>query len=285
MAIVPELPLIYDEPFADSSQIPTVLVSRLARASVTVALSGDGGDELFGGYERYRMLERHARTRRPVAVAGRLAYTLLGRPRHAASADALGRGPEPIVRRLLSEGVFAEQLAPGADHAAIARRFEERWAATAGLGGLTSRAMALDTTGYLPDDILHKVDRAGMSVGLETRVPLLDHRVVSLAWRLPASMRVRDGVGKQVLRQVLARHVPLGLVERPKAGFAVPLGAWLRGPLRGWADGLLSPDALRDDALIDIDAAGRLWRAHLSRRWDASRDLWPLLMFQAWRQT
>lgn len=285
LAIVPELPHIYDEPFADSSQIPTVLLSRLARASVTVALSGDGGDELFGGYERYRMLERHARTSRPVALAGRLAYTLLGRQRHAATASALGRGPGPIARRLLSEGVFAEQLVPGADHATLARRFEARWAATAGLGGLTSRAMALDTTAYLPDDILHKVDRAGMSVGLETRIPLLDHRLVSLAWRLPASMRVRDGVGKQVLRQVLARHVPPGMVERPKAGFAVPLGAWLRGPLRGWADGLLSPDALRDDALIDIDAAGRLWRAHLSRRWDASRDLWPLLMFQAWRQT
>jgi len=285
LAIVPELPHLYDEPFADSSQIPTVLVSRLARTSVTVALTGDGGDELFGGYERYRMLERHARTPRPVALAGRLAYTLLGRPRHAATAHVLGRGPAPIVRRLLSEGVFAEQLVPGADHAALTRRATARWEATAGLGGLTARAMALDTTGYLPDDILHKVDRAGMSVGLETRVPLLDHRLLSLAWRLPERMRVRDGVGKHVLRQVLARHVPLELVERPKAGFAVPLGAWLRGPLRGWADGLLSPDALRDDGLIDIAAAGRLWRAHLRSDWDASRDLWPLLMFQAWRQS
>jgi len=285
LAVVPELPRIYDEPFADSSQIPTVLVSRLARASVTVALSGDGGDELFGGYERYRMLERHVRTRRPVALAGGLLYSLRGDERRAATARLLGKGPMPIARRLLGEGVFAERLVPGADHVTIAQRFADRWDATAGLGGLTARAMALDTVGYLPDDILHKVDRAAMSVALETRVPLLDHRLVALAWRLPERMRVRAGVGKWVLRQVLDRHAPRGLMERPKTGFAPPLGAWLRGPLAGWADGLLSPDALRDDGVIDMDAAGRLWRTHRSGRWDASRDLWPLLMFQAWRQS
>ncbi len=282
-AVVPELPRIYDEPFADSSQIPTVLVSRLARTSVTVALSGDGGDELFGGYERYRMLERHVRTRRPVALAGGILYALRGDERRAATARLLGRGPLPIARRLLGEGVFAERLVPGADHAAIAQRFADRWDATAGLGGLTARAMALDTVGYLPDDILHKVDRAAMSVALETRVPLLDHRLVALAWRLPERMRVRDGVGKWVLRQVLDRHVPRGLMERPKTGFAPPLGAWLRGPLAGWAEELLAPDALAADGLLDAAEVARLWRTHRSGRSDASRDLWPLLMFQAWR--
>lgn len=283
LAVIPDLPRIYDEPFADSSQIPTVLVSRLARTSVTVALSGDGGDELFGGYERYRMLERHARTPRPVAVAAALAATVTGQRRRALTALALGRGPEPIVRRLLSEGVLAERFVPGADHRAVADRFSARWRATEGLGGLTSRAMAMDTVGYLPDDILHKVDRAAMSVALETRVPLLDHRLLALAWRLPPRMRVRDGVGKWVLREVLARNVPRRLFERPKTGFAVPLGAWLRGPLAHWADGLLAPDALGDEGLLDVREITKVWRAHRSGRWDASRDLWPLLMFQAWR--
>ena len=285
LAVVPELPHIYDEPFADSSQIPTVLVSRLARASVTVALSGDGGDELFGGYERYRMLERYARTRRPVALGAAALFAARGRRRDAITAASLGRGTERIVRRLLSEGVFADRLVPAADHAAIARRFSARWRATEGLGGLTPRAMALDTTGYLPDDILHKVDRASMSVALETRVPLLDHRLVALAWRLPDRVRVRNGVGKWVLREVLERHLPRRLFERPKAGFAPPLGPWLRGPLRGWADALLAPDAVGRDGLLDAREVGRLWRAHLAGRWDASRDLWPLLMFQAWRNT
>ena len=283
LSVVPELPRIYDEPFADSSQIPTVLVSRLARASVTVALSGDGGDELFGGYERYRMLERHVRTPRAVALAASVGYRLRGRDRAAVTARQLGRGPVPIARRLLSEGVAAERLVPSADHDAAAARFLARWRATEGLGGLTERAMALDTVGYLPDDILHKVDRASMSVALETRVPLLDHRLVALAWRLPHRARVRDGVGKWVLRELLARHLPRTLFERPKAGFEAPIGTWLRGSLRGWAEELLAPDAVGRDGLLDVDEVARLWGAHLRGREDRSRDLWPLLMFQAWR--
>ncbi len=282
LAVVPELPHIYDEPFADSSQIPTVLVSRLARASVTVALSGDGGDELFGGYERYALLERYLRTPRPIALAGAAFFALRGDRRRAETARALGLGPAPIVRRLLSEGVFAGRLVPGADHAEVARRALQRWEATAGLGGPTARSMAMDTLGYLPDDILHKVDRAAMSVALETRVPLLDHRLVALAQRLPHHQRVRDGAGKWVLREALARHVPRDLFERPKAGFAPPLGAWLRGPLADWADGLLAPDAV-DASLLDAAEVARLWRTHRSGRYDMSRDLWPLLMFQAWQ--
>ena len=282
LAVVPDLARIHDEPFADSSQIPMLLVSRLARDSVTVALSGDGGDELFGGYQRYRMLERYARVPRAVSVPTAVVLRALGRRRDAATALSLG-GAEPVMRRLLSEGVFAERLVPAADARAVRRRFSERWSATEGLGGLTARAMALDTVGYLPDDILHKVDRAAMSVSLETRVPLLDHRLVELAWRLPAHARVRDGVGKWVLREVLARRVPRALFERPKSGFAVPLDAWLRGPLASWADALLAPDAVSRDGLLDVDRVGHLWRAHRSGRSGLGRDLWPLLMFQAWR--
>ena len=282
LSVVPDLPRIYDEPFADSSQIPTVLVSRLARASVTVALSGDGGDELFGGYERYRMLERHVRTPRAVALAASVGYRLRGRDRAAVTARQLGRGPVPIVRRLLSEGVTAERLVPSADHDAAAARFLARWRATEGLGGLTERAMALDTTGYLPDDILHKVDRAAMACSLETRVPLLDHRLVELAWRLPMRSRVRDGQGKWVLRELLARDVPRDLFERPKAGFGIPVGRWLAGPLRPWAEDLLSPATLRTDGLLDVDRVRRIWDDHTSGRWDAGAELWPILMFQAW---
>ena len=282
LAVIPDLPRIYDEPFADSSQIPTVLVSRLARAHVTVALSGDGGDELFGGYERYAILERHARTPRLVAMSGAALLALRGRRRDARTARSLGRGAATVARRLLSEGVFIEELVPNANHRETKQRFLARWERTEGLGGLTARSMALDTVSYLSDDILHKVDRAAMSVALETRVPLLDHRLVALSWRLPHSAKVRDGVGKWVMREILAREVPRPLFERPKAGFAVPLGPWLRGTLAGWAEGLLSPDALDQD-LLDVGVVRRLWAQHRSGHEDLSRDLWPLLMFQAWR--
>lgn len=283
LATIPDLPRHYDEPFADASQIPTLLVSRLARQSVTVALSGDGGDELFGGYSRYPQAERYIRVPRPVALAAMLALRSIGQQRKASAAAALGRGPEVAVRRLLSANPAAESFVLGADAATGAGRFRSAWDATDGLGGLTQRFMALDTTGYLPDDILHKVDRAAMAVSLETRVPLLDHRLVALAWRLPHHVKVRDGIGKWVLREVLARHVPRALFERPKTGFGIPLGAWLRGPLRSWADGLLAPDLLIEDGLLDATRVRRLWQQHVEGRWDAGYDLWPILMFQAWR--
>jgi asparagine synthase (glutamine-hydrolysing) len=213
LATIPELPHHYDEPFADASQIPTLLVSRLARGAVTVALSGDGGDELFGGYSRYPQAERYVRVPRPVAIAAGLALRAIGQQRKASAARALGRGPEIAVRRLLSANPSADTFVIGADARANTERFHATWRATAGLGGLTARFMALDTTGYLPDDILHKVDRAAMAVSLETRVPLLDHRLVALAWRLPHHLKVRDGIGKWVLREVLARHVPRPLFE------------------------------------------------------------------------
>jgi len=282
LAVIPELASIYDEPFADSSQIPTVLVSRLARASVTVALSGDGGDELFGGYDRYFRAERFARVPRPLALTAAAAFGLAGRQRQRSAALALGAGPAPMVRRLLSSNPDADGLVLGSDPAAGLARFAEAWAATDGLGPLAARFMALDTTGYLPDDILHKVDRAAMSVSLETRVPLLDHRVVELAWRLPLRSRMRDGTGKWVLRELLARHVPRALFERPKTGFGIPLGPWLRGPLRDWAEDLLAPDALRREGLLDTARVRRLWDGHLAGRAGAGYELWPILMFRAW---
>ncbi len=285
LAVIPELPSFYDEPFADSSQIPTILVSRLARASVTVALSGDGGDELFGGYDRYFRAEKVARIPRPVALAAGLAFGAVGRQRQRSAALALGRGPAAMVRRLLSANPDADGLVLGVDPEANLARFLDAWGSTDGLGSLTARFMALDTTGYLPDDILHKVDRAAMSVSLETRVPLLDHRVVELAWRLPMDARVRGRTGKWVLRELLARHVPRELFERPKTGFGIPLGPWLRGPLRDWAEDLLSADAIRREGLLDATRVRTLWSSHLSGRADAGFELWPILMFRAWSES
>jgi len=282
LAVIPQIPHIYDEPFADSSQIPTVLVSRLARSSVTVALSGDGGDELFGGYDRYLRADQVARIPRPVALAAAAAFGVMGRSRQRSAALALGRGPAPMVRRLLSANPEADHLVLGADAAGNLARFLTAWEATAGLGPRAARFMALDTTGYLPDDILHKVDRAAMSVSLETRVPLLDHRVVATAWRLPMHARMRGGTGKWVLRELLARDVPRELFERPKTGFGIPLGRWLRGPLRAWAEDLLAPGPLRAEGLLDVTRVRSLWSSHLSGRWDAGYDLWPILMFRAW---
>jgi len=284
-AVIPELPHVYDEPFADSSQVPTLLVSRLARRDVTVALSGDGGDELFAGYDRYARAMRVARVPRAVALGAAAMYALRGDRRRRSAALALGRGPAPTVQRLLSANPDADALVLGADISANRRRFTARWDATEGLGDLRGRFMALDTTGYLPDDILHKVDRAAMAVSLETRVPLLDHRVVALAWRLPAASRVRGGAGKWVLREALARHVPRTLLDRPKAGFAVPIGRWLRGPLRPWAEDLLAPSALAREGLLDVAGVRRVWDAHLASDGDDAHEVWPVLMFRAWAET
>ena len=284
LELVPELPRVYDEPFGDASQLPTLLVSRLARGSVTVALSGDGGDELLAGYDRYARAERQARIPRLVALGAAAAFALIGRDRERRAALTLGRGPAPIVRRMLTHNPRAEELVPGVDARMGEERFLRAWDATEGLGTLTSRSMALDTTGYLPDDILHKVDRAAMAVSLETRVPLLDHRLVSLAWRLPMHAKVRDGRTKWILRELLARQLPRSVFERPKAGFAVPVGDWLRGPLRPWAEDLLAPDRLRSDGLLDVAGVRRIWEQHRDGKVDRSFALWPILMFRAWRE-
>jgi asparagine synthase (glutamine-hydrolysing) len=309
-AAIPRLAEVYDEPFADVSQLPTLLVSELARRQVTVALSGDGGDELFGGYNRHlwaerlwrgaRRLPRPARgllRRALVALPPRRWDALLGGLRrwlpraarqrtpgaklHRLAAVLDAPGPDALYRRLASHLSDPLGLVPGVE--AEPPTVLDRPAELPALASLLDRMTYLDQVTYLPDDILTKLDRASMSVSLEARVPLLDHRVVELAWRLPARMKVRDGQGKWILRQVLYRHVPRTLVERPKAGFGVPIGEWLRGPLRPWAEDLLEEGRLRREGFLDPARVGRLWREHLGGRSSHALALWDVLMFEQWR--
>ena len=299
-AVIPSLGAMYDEPFADASQIPTHLVAALARRHVTVSLSGDGGDELFGGYRRYQLAPSVARRTRRVpgvaARAGRASITgvpvrmwdrmrpgLGGRAHRAAGLLANG-GVDDVYRRVF--GTF-EGLQLVAGHPYDPRTLlpaPERNATQPGDGtpAAIDRMMRLDALTYLPDDICAKVDRAAMAVSLETRMPFLDHTVVELAWGLPQRLLVRDGVSKWVLRQVLARYVPPELTERPKAGFGIPLAAWLRGPLREWADDLLDHDSLHEDGYLDAGAIAVLWDDHRSGRRDHTNVLWNVLMFQEW---
>lgn len=297
-AVIPELPRIWDEPFADESQIPTLLVSRLARQHVTVALSGDGGDEGFGGYSRHFMSARVAPffglplALRRAAASG---LRLLG----PQAWDGLARALHlpPASRRTLSGGNL--QKLAGVLAAADERELYQFFLAfshaaqTAGppdpdtdavpaLTDLPSRLMYRDMARYLRGDILVKLDRASMAVSLEARCPLLDHRVIEFAWRLPTAMKLRDGKGKFLLRRVLSRYVPENLFERPKQGFNVPVGAWLRGPLRDWAGDLLAADRVRRDGLLDAARVQACWREHLGGRRDRSGELWAMLMVQAW---
>jgi asparagine synthase (glutamine-hydrolysing) len=309
LAVVPRLPDIYDEPFADSSQIPTTVVSAAARRHVTVALTGDGGDEMFGGYTRHLWGARVWRRVEPVPRSVRRGAAALGGMVGARALDAaaglgqhllprgarqrqpgeklrkllrlLGaRDADDVYQLLLAQWEQPETALPGAAMAPT-------WASgeTAGFHApsIAERMMAHDLIGYLEYDILVKLDRASMAAGLEARAPLLDHRLVDFVWRLPLSMRIRDGRGKWLLRQILDRHVPAHLIDRPKSGFAVPLGAWLRGPLRDWAEPLLAPAALEDGAGFDAAVITAVWRRHLAGHAE-ERRLWPVLMFQAWRQ-
>ena len=304
-AIIPELPAIYDEPFADSSQIPTCLVSRLARQHVTVALSGDGGDEIFGGYVRYQGIARLAgaarRLPRPLRrLAARSielisadAWDMLARPlpqrfkpRHAGDkirkgAALLGEDDAlDMYRRVVSHTPRPGCFLPGVSEPADV--IERLRGETAGLDTV-SQLRLLDMMTYLPDDVLTKVDRASMAVGLEARVPLLDHRVVEFAWRLPSDLLIANREGKRPLRAVLARYVPKSLVDRPKMGFGIPVGEWIKGPLRPWAEDLLSPAALAD-GLFDHAAVRRWFAEFLAGRRDAQHGLWAVLQFQAWRR-
>lgn len=306
LALVPQLPQLYDEPFADSSQIPTVLVSRMTRRHVTVSLSGDGGDESFFGYARY--LSHFARRRHlgrlPTGMRRMMAGGVQALP--ARGWDALLRASAPLLPRdfatratgerihafarmmALPGGLYEGQMthwlaAESVVIGAVCRPtiYSDAPTALAAIGG-ADRMMCTDLLGYLPDDILVKVDRAAMAVGLETRVPLLDHRVVEFALRLPLAFKYRERQGKWLLRNVLYRHVPKALIERPKMGFGVPLAAWLRGPLRDWAHELLRPERLAAEGYFDPAPIQRKWRDHQAGIGDWQEHLWDVLMVQAW---
>ncbi|MYM82949.1 asparagine synthase (glutamine-hydrolyzing) [Duganella sp. FT50W] len=305
--VIPKLPRLYSEPFADSSQIPTYLVSAIARQQVTVALSGDAGDELFCGYHRYAMVDqfwkkmsalplplRQAAARSIVALpapawnrvlaplqrlAPRLRGVNAGDKLHKGAAILASRSADDLYRNMVSHWHDpASVVIGGAEHPSVLL------GARPSLTGLDNkqRMMALDTLSYLPDDILTKVDRASMGVSLESRVPFLDHRVVEFAWTIPQSMKLRDGQSKWLLRQVLYRHVPRSLIERPKMGFGVPIDVWLRGPLRDWAEALLDESRLRREGYFHVAPIRQRWAEHLSGRRNWQGHLWDILMFQAW---
>ena len=289
MAVIPRLPALFDEPFGDSSQIPTFLVSQLASQQVTVSLSGDGGDELFCGYGRYQATAR--RWRQLSALPGwlrpGLVTTLNALPaglldderRRRASALLACKSLEAVYRTVLSHWQDPAALVTGGTEppTALAGRVPD----LRGLGSL-QHMMALDLITYLPDDILQKLDRAAMGVSLETRLPLLDHRVVEFALRLPIDLKLRQGQSKWVLRQVLQRYLPARLVDRAKMGFSVPIGRWLRGPLRAWAESLIDEKGLRREGVLDAAMVRTLWQEHLRGLPNRQHHLWNVLMFQAW---
>ncbi|SHF71524.1 asparagine synthase (glutamine-hydrolysing) [Litoreibacter ascidiaceicola] len=306
--VIPRLPHMYDEPFADSSQIPTFLVAEMAREHVTVALSGDGGDELFCGYDRYvhgqKMMDKLRGLPGPLRSLGGAAIRAIPETwlnKLMESIRATPQGKEPNGQRLHRLANYAMSATTEELHQKMVSvwRFPE----DAVLGGSSppsiladhlpsrgdlsdmERMMQLDMLAYLPDDILCKVDRATMAVALESRAPLLDHRVAEFIWALPERFKYRDGKSKWLLRQVLYKYVPAALIERPKMGFEVPIGLWLRGGLRDWAQAFLDPDRLRREGYLDEAVITRLWSQHLlgSHNWGA--QLWNVLMFQAWLET
>ena len=295
LSTVPDLPSVYDEPFADSSQLPTLLVAKLARRQVKVALSGDAGDELFGGYNHYllgprlnmlismlpgparRSLAKMIRSISPARLNRfqLMGSSLVGDRMHKAADILECNGLDEVYGRLTTHW-WKQPLVLGSDGE---RAPETRWPRSLGkLHGM----MLLDTITYLPNDILVKVDRAAMSVGLETRIPMLDHRIFEFVWRLPERSKIRGGETKRTLKRILHRRLPKALVERPKMGFAVPLASWLRGPLREWAESLLDQQGMRDDGYLDTVEVSRRWDEHTAgvRNWH--HEIWNVLMFQAW---
>lgn len=300
MDTIPELGKVYDEPFSDSSQMPMMLVSRMARQSVTVALSGDGGDELFAGYHRHHFAAKYwpgisrmpLALRRALAGAGRRLSPQVLTRLAARTGLQLAHAGEKLEKA--TRVVDAESIDELYNRLVVQWRdpliLDARLPMTGGVeldSNLSSLSpaemmMALDLMWYLPGDVLTKVDRAGMAASLEVRVPFLDHELVRFAWSLPLGMKFRDGVGKWLLRQVLYRHVPPALIERPKMGFAVPVGQWLKGPLREWADSLLSSERLKRDGLLREDLVRLAWARHQSGQEDCQHRLWSVLMFQQW---
>jgi asparagine synthase (glutamine-hydrolysing) len=308
IAVIPKVPTLYDEPFSDASQIPTFLVSQLAKQSVTVTLSGDGGDELFGGYNRYfvgrsiwqkigwlpqilRQVAAPALTAlspqswdqlfigvRPL-LPSKLRQSYPGENLHKLAAILAVDSPDSMYLGLVSHWKQPESLVVGSLEPSTTLNDRKKWAS---LPDFTQRMMFLDTVTYLPDDILTKVDRASMGVSLEARVPFLDHRLVEFAWQIPLEMKIRKGQGKWLLRQVLYQYVPQKLIERPKMGFGIPIDSWLRGPLRDWAEALLDEKRLRGDGFFNPQPIREKWTEHLSGDRNWQYYLWDVLMFQAW---
>ena len=308
MAVIPRLPLLYDEPFADSSQIPTFLLSQLARQFVTVCLSGDAGDELLGGYDRYFLSKsiwekigwfprsgRHALGKTIMKIPvyrwdqlnslisnfhlGKRHIERLGDRAHKLAEILTAPTPEALYFDLISQWRSPCDI--------VCLSFEPlttitNYLSVANVREFQHRMMLLDAISYLPDDILVKVDRAAMGVGLETRVPFLDHRVVEFLWRLPINLKIRNGQGKWLLRQLLNKYIPQKLIKRPKMGFAVPIAEWLRDPLRDWAEALLNESRLKREGFFNTEPIRLKWSEHLSgfRNWE--HHLWDILMFQAW---
>ena len=306
MAAVSSLPRIYDEPFSDCSQIPTILVSQLARKSVTVCLSGDGGDEIFGGYNRHIWGDTVGNALHTLPRFLRKIGTEVLRSLPSDKWDSLFHACKPAIPkswRIRMPGYKLYKVAAileSRDNITLYERLISHWLDSQKIlqevldpppvtvdrpkhfRGAAEEMMYLDSVGYLTDDILVKLDRATMAVGLEGRVPLLDHRVVEFAWRLPLEMRIRQREGKWILRQILYRYVPRDLVDRPKSGFGIPLAAWLRGPLRDWAESLLNESRLRQEGYFRPESIVKMWCEHVSERANWEYCLWDILMFQAW---
>ncbi len=308
LSVIPKLPSLYDEPFSDSSQIPTFLISELTRRYVTVSLSGDAGDELFGGYNRYfwaddiwrkiswlpkkgqTLLSRILTSLSPHAwdslfnhfapfIPERFRQRMPGEKLHKLAEILEAQNPFAMYHGLVSHWKEPTALVLNSSEPLTALTDMSRWLST---NDHILQMMYIDMVTYLPDDILVKVDRAAMGVGLETRVPLLDHRVVEFAWRLPLSMKIRNGQGKWILRQVLYKYVPKELIERPKTGFGVPIDTWLRAELRDWAENLLNTRRLKEEGYFDPVPIRQKWEEHLSGTRNWQYHLWDILMFQAW---
>jgi asparagine synthase (glutamine-hydrolysing) len=308
MQVIPRLPMLYDEPFSDNSQIPTFLVSQLARKHVTVSLSGDGGDELFGGYNRYfwgrstwQLASRIPRVLRSLISRGLISLTpktwervftragplLPERLRERLPGDKLHKlasvfaldSPDAMYYGLVSVWKEPQSVVVGGQEPKTIITDLDAWADSP---DFTKRMMFLDQVSYLPDDILVKLDRATMGISLEGRVPLLDHRIAEFAWRLPLSLNLRNGYGKWVLRQVLYKYVPQEMVDRPKMGFDLPVDEWLRGPLRDWAEALLDETRLRQEGFFNPRPVRESWQEHLSGNRNLHYRLWNALMFQTW---
>ena len=311
LAVIPDLPKIFDEPFADASQIPTHLVSKLASKSVKVVLSGDGGDELFGGYNRHswtmllwnKMRYVPKGMRRQAAnilmlvppqlwdsILATWGFLLPERLRYRSPGDKLHKiarilgasRPEDIYFELISQTKEANRFVIASNPADTLMCDSPDLPA---LRDIEHRIMFLDSTSYLPDDILTKLDRATMGVSLEGRTPLLDHRIVEFAWKLPLAMKIRNGQGKYVLRQVLSRYVPETLTERPKMGFGVPIDRWLREPLKEWGENLIHSDRLKSEGFFNQKRVQLLWKQHQSGRRNHAPTLWSILMFQSWLES